>query len=279
MEATTNVNEPKPMLVKQLRKLKMRIKGLKLQNQQATRRLQQAQAEAAARAEEEERRNYRNPEDGEEEEEHEDREGTPESESYEDPPNPEEVRRNLLAMGKTPVTFTLSELVNTIQKREPDMSKHYQQPKQLDRPSIPELRQWIKDLQLYVTEQNPVCVAKGMEAYMFGRTTGYLQQVTMSSIRKLKRENKFVDCFETYKQIWFRAFGLSDPDDYARTQLNNLKFNFGNLSAHFMKLDALYEEMEEDPLSQRDRVTYALNSITPEALREKLTFRPGNGLR
>lgn len=159
-------------------------------------------------------------------------------------------------------------------KKPPSQSKFYALPAIMDRPNLTDLRKWIEDLEIYVANVPDCKEVNGLYAFLRGRMTGHIRATTDKAVRELQEEGSFEDELPTFKKIWKTSFGLLDDDDLARKKLENLTFFAGSISEHVLKVDALYADMKEAPMHDKDKVRNFLKTIKDEKLQDLLKYDP-----
>ena len=190
--------------------------------------------------------------------------------------------QNAVGSSSSSTTAVMQELVKTLtthlSSSKPRVEKYYDLPKVMDHPSLEELRTWMEELETYTTHV-PASIEQGVGKFLQGRIKGHLKRVTDGRVKKLQDDGSYTDTLETYFTIWRRAFGLMKPDDYAREKMRDASFTGGSLSEHVVQMEALFNEMVENPMAPIDKVLHFLATIKDPALREVLEINPLTALK
>ena len=184
-----------------------------------------------------------------------------------------EVGETAKATPKTPIEWDPATAMALL-KRKPSQSKFFVLPSVMDKPSLVDLRKWIEDLEIYVTNVPECKEANGLYAFLRGRMTGHIRATTDKAVKELQSEGTFEDELPTFKKIWKTSFGLLDDDDLARKKLEGLAFYSGSISEHTLKVDALYADMKEAPMHDKDKVRNFLKTIKDQKLHDLLKYDP-----
>ena len=181
------------------------------------------------------------------------------------------------AIGSSSTSGAMQELLKTLtthlSSNKSRIEKYYDLPKVMDHPSLEELRTWMEELETYTTNV-PASIQHGVGKFLQGRIKGHLKRVTDGRVKKLQDDGEYTDTLATYFTIWRRAFGLMKPDDYAREKMKDASFRGGSLSEHVIQMEAIFNEMVENPMAPIDKVMHFLASVKDPALREVLEINP-----